>query len=255
MTGRSRILASLGCALIASGAAAESSGIDTVGDTANYGGVYDPWEGFNRAIFAFNEWADRWVAEPVATVWDFAMPEALQLGIDNFFENLSFPRRFVNDWLQGKPRKAGEDLGRFLLNSTFGVAGLFDPAVTHGWLPRNDEDFGQTLGVWGVPAGPYLVLPLLGPSNPRDTGGLLVDGYLAPERYFIPFSASIGLTSTELVNTRALNLEEIAAERAAAFDFYAAVRRAYIQFRDNGVRDSEDLPEEEDDDFFDLEDE
>lgn len=218
--------------------------------------VHDPWEGFNRSMFAFNEWADRWLIEPLAIGWDFALPEAVQLGIDNFFDNLHFPRRFANDLLQGKPRHAGETLGRFLLNSTFGVGGLFDPAVTNGWLPAHDEDFGQTLGVWGVPPGPYLVWPVVGPSSPRDTVGLVVDGYMRPETYFVPFYVNVGSWATESMNNRALALEDVRAERAAAFDFYAAVRRAYVQYRANAVRDAADLPEEEeDDDFFYLEDE
>ena len=218
--------------------------------------VHDPWEGMNRSIFAFNEWADRWLIEPLAIGWDFVLPEPAQLGIENFFDNLHFPRRFTNDLLQGKPRDAGETLGRFLINSSFGVGGLFDPAVTNGWLPAHDEDFGQTLGVWGVPTGPYLVLPVFGASSPRDTVGLVVDGYMRPETYFVPFYVNVGSWATDSLNLRALALEDVRAERAAAFDFYAAVRRAYVQYRANAVRDAADLPEEEEDeDFFDLEDE
>ena len=248
-------LAALCCACASSPEGIEANGAPRVEDPASDGEVHDPWEGMNRGIFAFNEAADRWVVEPLATAWDFVLPEPVLLGIDNFFDNLSFPRRFTNDLLQGKPRKAGEDLGRFLVNTSFGVGGLFDPGFTRGWFTRHDEDFGQTLGVWGVPDGPYLVLPLLGPSNPRDTAGLVVDGYLEPERYFLPFYASVSLTGISLVNGRALVLEEIRDERAAAFDFYAAVRRAYVQYRANEVRDAEQPEEEDDEDFFDLEEE
>lgn len=246
------LLCVLGCACASTPDSGEQNPASGVQGAA-VSEVHDPWEPMNRGIFAFNEFADRWLIEPVAIGWDFVLPEALQRGIENFFDNLSFPRRFANDWLQGKPRKAGEDLGRFLLNTSFGVGGLFDPAFRNGWLARNDEDFGQTLGVWGLPTGPYLVLPVYGPSNPRDTTGLLVDGYLQPERYFIPFYASIALTGGDLLNRRALALEEVRAERAAAFDFYAAVRRAYLQFRDNQVRDAAAKPEGgEYEDFFDL---
>lgn len=220
-------------------------------------GVHDPWERLNRGTFAFNETADRWLVEPAAIAWDTVLPDALQLGIDNFFENLWITRRFLNDLLQGKPRKAGEDLGRFLLNTTFGVGGLFDPAVTNGWLPAHDEDFGQTLGVWGVPNGPYLVLPILGPSTLRDTAGIGVDAYLGPEPWLLPSYVIVARNVGDALNTRSLLIEEIRAERAAAFDFYAAARRAYLQYRDNQVRDAEGALEDDDgdDDFFDLDEE
>lgn len=218
-------------------------------------GVHDPWEGFNRGIFAFNEFADRYLIEPIAIGWDTVVPEAIQLGLDNFFDNVAIPRRIANDLLQGKLRKAGDDLGRFTINTTFGLLGFFDPAGAAG-VPPADEDFGQTLGVWGVPSGPYLVLPVLGPSNPRDTAGLAVEATaLSPENFYIPFYVTYSLTGTRLVNTRSLALETVRAEREAAFDFYAAVRSAYVQFRDNQVRDRADEPEEQDEDFYYLDEE
>jgi len=212
--------------------------------------VYDPWEPMNRAIFAFNEFADHWLVEPLATGWDTVVPEPVQRGIDHFFQNLSTPRRLANDLLQGKPGKAGNTFGRFLINTTFGLAGFFDPASDAGFPPA-DEDFGQTLGVWGVPPGPYLVLPVLGPSSPRDTAGLAVDAFVfTPEVYFVPFYVSYSLTGTRLLNSRSLALETVRAERASAFDFYAAVRSAYMQYRANQVRDRAEDPEEEDEDFY-----
>jgi phospholipid-binding lipoprotein MlaA len=217
-------------------------------------GVHDPWQGLNRGIFAFNEFLDMHLIEPIATGWDFVMPEAVQQGLDNFFDNIAVPRRIVNDLLQGKPRKAGDDLGRFAVNTTFGLLGFFDPAGAAG-APAADEDFGQTLGVWGVPTGPYLVLPLFGPSNPRDAVGLAVESAaLSPEFYFIPYYVSYPLTGTRLINTRSLALETVRAEREAAFDFYAAVRSAYVQYRANQVRDRAE-PEEDDEDLYYLEDE
>lgn len=218
--------------------------------------IQDPWEPMNRAIFAFNEKLDIWLLEPVARAWDWALPDFVLRGIDNVVENGRTPGRLLNDLLQGKPEKFGDDLGRFLVNTTFGLGGLFDPAGASG-LPAGDEDFGQTLGVWGVPPGPYLVLPFLGPYNPRDTLGYAVDSVtFEPERWFIPFYVNLGISSTNVVNGRALLLEEIAAERRAAFDFYAAVRNAAVTFRANQVRDRVASVEDQDEeDLYYLDDE
>jgi len=210
------------------------------------GASKDPWEGMNRKIFAFNEGVDRWFLEPVATGWDWAVPEPVQRSIGNFFDNLWLPVRFANDALQLKPRDAYETLWRAVINSTVGIGGLFDPASA--WtVVKSDEDFGQTLGAWGVPPGPYLVLPLLGPSSPRDTVGLVVDraGYVPS--YFVPFYVSLSAAGTDIVNERAGALEDIRAEREAAFDFYTAVRSAFIQYRENRVRDRADDPAEDED--------
>ncbi len=242
------------CALAASGSArAEESaqaGVEASDSSSGSRGVHDPWEGFNRAIFAFNEFADHWLIEPLATAWDTVVPDPAQRGIQHFFDNVSTPRRIANDLLQGKPRKAGDDFGRFLINTTFGIAGFFDPATDAG-LPSGDEDFGQTLGVWGSPPGPYLVLPVLGPSDPRDTLGLAVDSFVfSPEVYYIPFYVSYSATATRLLNSRSLALETVRAERESAFDFYAAVRSAYVQYRANQVRDRAEEPEAEDEDLY-----
>ena len=213
--------------------------------------VHDPLERMNRGIFAFNEGIDRWFLEPVATGWDFVMPDPVELAIQHFFRNLNFPVVFVNDLLQAKPVAAVEDLGRFMINSTAGVAGFFDPA-THLGMPESDEDFGQTLGVWGVPAGPYLVLPVLGPSNPRDTGGLVVDSATRVYTFFLPIYVNIASTSVSIVNRRSRLLETIREERKAAFDFYAAVRNAYVQRRENQIGDRKPKSEESDDDLYDV---
>lgn len=218
-------------------------------------GIRDPWEPMNRAVFSFNETLDVYFLEPVATAWDWALPEFALLGLDNFFQNLGTPVLLVNDLLQAKPGKFGRDLGRFLVNTTFGLGGFFDPAGASGLEP-GEEDFGQTLGVWGVPPGPYLVLPLFGPSSPRDAAGLAVDSAaLAPIPWFVPWYVSLGLGSLDFLNRRALLLEEIAAERRAAFDFYAAVRNAAVTFRESQVRDRVVSPEEEDEDLYYFEDE
>jgi phospholipid-binding lipoprotein MlaA len=229
----------------------------------------DPWEPLNRGTFAFNETLDKYAIEPVATAWDFVIPGAVQTGIQNFFENLNMPIVFVNDLLQAKPAAAGWDLMRFLYNTTFGLAGFFDVA-TMLEMPDNDEDFGQTLGVWGVPPGPYFVIPILGPSTVRDTGGLLVDTTVASYAYFTPFwtsvvgldtwetvGASIGVKAFELMNLRAIYLEEIDGSRADAFDYYVFVRNAFLQNRRAKVADRKDASGLDDEDlyFFDDEDE
>jgi phospholipid-binding lipoprotein MlaA len=211
----------------------------------------DPWEGMNRKIFAFNEGVDRWFLEPVATGWDWALPETVQRSIGNFFDHMQLPVRFANDVLQLKPRDAYETFWRAIINTTVGIGGLFDPASTWTVL-KSDEDFGQTLGAWGAPPGPYLVLPLLGPSNPRDTVGLVVDRAAYVPSYFVPFYVSASAAGTNIVNARAGALEDIRAEREAAFDFYTAVRSAFLQYRENRVRDRADDPAEdaEDDDLY-----
>ena len=218
--------------------------------------VWDPWQPMNRAIFAFNDFIDRYLMEPVATGWDVVVPDPAQHGIANFFANATTPRRIANDLLQGKPDKAGNDFGRFLINTTFGVLGLFDPAGAEGIAP-GDEDFGQTLGVWGTPAGPYLVLPFFGPSSPRDTAGLVGDTALTPEFYLAPWYVSYPMTGTRVVNARSLALETVRAERESAFDFYSAVRSAYVQYRVNQVRDraGEAEGEDEHEQLYDLEEE
>jgi len=213
--------------------------------------VNDPFEGFNRSIFAFNEGLDRWIIEPVATGWDFVMPDPVERAISRFFDNAGFPVVFVNDVLQGKPLAALQDVGRFALNTTAGIGGLFDPASEVG-LPNHNEDFGQTLGVWGVPPGPYLVLPLLGPSNPRDTGGLVVDSATLVYPFFLPFYVNAASTTVGLVNRRSRLLETIREERAAAFDFYVAVRNAFAQRREDQIADRQPKAGESDDDLYNL---
>jgi phospholipid-binding lipoprotein MlaA len=219
--------------------------------------VGDPWEPMNRGIFAFNDRLDRWLLEPIAIGWDTVVPDPAQRGIANVFANLATPRRVANDLLQAKPAKAGDDLGRFIINTTFGILGIFDPAGAEGIAP-GDEDFGQTLGVWGVPPGPFLVLPFFGPSSPRDASGLAVDSVaLTPEFWFVPWYVSSPAASTRVINARSLALEAVRAEREAAFDLYSAVRSAYVQYRINQVRDRAAEPEDQDQDeqLYELEDE
>jgi phospholipid-binding lipoprotein MlaA len=209
----------------------------------------DPWQGANRRIFAFNEGVDRFVLEPVATGWDFVLPELAQRGIRNFFGNLDMPVVFLNDLLQAKPVAAGQDLARFLVNSTLGLAGFVDVA-SRLRIPENDEDFGQTLGSWGTPSGPYVVLPLLGPSTVRDALSRPIDGLTAPWWYFVPLFVTVSVTGVEIVNLRAFYLEEIRESRELAFDYYVFVRDAYLQNRERRVRDARPRGDEERDDLY-----
>lgn len=218
--------------------------------------VWDPWEPMNRGIFAFNETLDDWVLEPVAIGWDFVLPDLVQSSVSNFFQHLLMPVRIANDLLQLKPFYAMEDSARFIFNTAF-VVGLFDSATVAG-IPRHTEDFGQTLGRWGVPPGPYLVLPIFGPSSPRDTVGLAVDSVGAVQSFFITYYILIGAAAVNVVNERSQVIEEVRAERAAAFDFYVAVRGAHTQYRENQVRDRASKPAEADDEdlyYLDEEDE
>jgi len=214
----------------------------------------DPWEPMNRGIFAFNETLDEYVLEPAATGWDFVVPGFAQTALNNFFINLRMPTIFANDLLQGKPEAAMFDVFRLLFNSTFGLAGFIDIATMVD-IPKSDEDFGQTLGVWGVPSGPYLMVPLLGSYTIRSGFGDVVEATATSYAYFTPFwtqvvhlngletlGASVGMKGVELLNLRAIYLEEITASRLDAFDFYVFVRNAYLQNRNARVLDRMDAP-------------
>jgi phospholipid-binding lipoprotein MlaA len=209
----------------------------------------DPWERFNRGTFRFNEGADKYFIGPVAKGWDFVMPDEVELALGRFFDNARFPIRFVNDLLQEKLVWAVEDFGRFAINTSIGLAGFFDPASKLG-LMGHDEDFGQTLGHWGVPPGPYLVLPILGPSSPRHTVGRVADSAAAVYPFFVPFWGSMLATTTDRLNYRSQIDETLTAERENALDFYVFVRNAYTQNRENKVNDRED-DESGDDDLYD----
>jgi len=209
----------------------------------------DPWEGANRGVFTFNEGVDRYAIEPVASGWNWLFPEIVQDGISNFFENLSQPMIMANDLLQGKPKAASQDLGRLLVNSTAGVLGFIDVATRIG-IPENDEDFGQTLGVWGVPNGPFVMLPVLGPFTLRDAFAFPVDALSHPHVWFVSGAWAIGLGTTRLVNIRADFLEEVRENRQTALDYYVFIRNAYLANREKRVNDGADRPPEEYDDLY-----
>jgi phospholipid-binding lipoprotein MlaA len=195
----------------------------------------DPLERFNRSVFKFNDALDRAVARPVAKAYVKATPRFVRTGVGNFFNNLNTLGTAVNDVLQGKMRQAGNDSARFLLNSTLGLGGLFDPATAAG-LDMNDEDFGQTFGKWGIEPGPYLMLPFLGPSTFRDTTGRLLDqftyplSYLEDDRYLI---RGVGLLD---MRADLLDLDE---QLDQSYDRYAFVRNAWLQRREFQVTDGE----------------
>jgi phospholipid-binding lipoprotein MlaA len=197
---------------------------------------YDPWQGFNRKIFWFNDQVDNYVLVPVATGWHTVAPQPVQNGISNFFGNLRFPVNLVNNLLQGKFIAGAKSVGRFTVNTVLGAGGFLDPASEIGLKPQ-EEDFGQTLGVWGVPPGPYLVLPLLGASSLRDAPALAVDSAAAITPFFIDAWILVGARVADVINTRAQFLKAVEEAKAAALDYYVFVRNAYLQRRDALVHD------------------
>jgi phospholipid-binding lipoprotein MlaA len=207
----------------------------------------DPLEGYNRAMYSFNNALDKAVIKPVSQGYDAVVPDPISQGISNFFSNLDDVTVVINDLLQAKFGQAFEDTKRLVLNSTVGVAGIFDVATMAGY-EKNNEDFGQTLGTWGVDSGAYVVLPLFGPRTVRDTVGLVGDYYTDPVTYVEGPGAENAFRGTRLVDTRAnlLKAEKVLDE--AAIDEYSYVRDAYLQRRENLVYDGN--PPEEDFDVF-----
>jgi phospholipid-binding lipoprotein MlaA len=189
----------------------------------------DPWESWNRGVYKFNDKLDRAVAKPVARTYVKIVPEPIRIGVSNFFANLETPGIMVNDALQGKFLAAGNDLGRFLLNTTLGVAGILDPATPAG-LDRNNQDFGQTLGKWGVHPGPFIEIPILGPSDLRDGPARIVDTYLNPRQYIKNDYIKYGLYLPDFVDRRAALLP-LDPTIEKAYDPYAFIRDAYLQRR------------------------
>lgn len=229
------------------------------------GVVNDPYEGWNRDVFAFNEAVDKAVLEPVARGYRVATPGLFREGVRNVLANLNAPVVFVNDVLQAEPERAGTTFTRFALNTTIGIGGIFDVASEAG-LEKHSEDFGQTLAVWGVDSGPFLVLPLLGPSNPRDLTGLVVD------RAFDPLTwtqfedddtrTTIAITRGVMgaISTREQLIETFETLREQP-EPYIAYRRAYFAQRETAIRNGQEDPDayqnlpDFDDAFFDEEEE
>jgi phospholipid-binding lipoprotein MlaA len=214
---------------------------------------YDPAENVNRFIFDINDTLDIHVMEPIARAYRENTPDRLQTGVKNFFLNLRYPSYLVSDIVQGKFEQALDHTGRFLINSTVGVLGLMDLAKDLG-LPDHEEDFGIALMYHGVPAGPYIVLPFLGPSNVRDGVGRIVDGFLDPIGWVGYSSLSAGtkvaVAATALgikaVHTRAGLLQAIEAGKESAVDYYLFAQGAYYQYRQGVLNDGIEEEEEED---------
>jgi phospholipid-binding lipoprotein MlaA len=206
--------------------------------TADPSGQNDPYEQTNRAVFDFDQKLDKFVLSPVAGVYVDVLPDPAREGIHNFLLNLDLPVTFANDLLQGEMHRAGETFGRFTINSTLGIGGLLDPATDFG-IPYHKEDFGQTLGTWGVGEGPFIVLPLFGPDPPRDAGGQIVDIFLDPTTY-IPirehFWWGAGRQALAIIDTRSRNLDTLQNIERGSVDYYASVRSLYRQMRNNEIR-------------------
>jgi phospholipid-binding lipoprotein MlaA len=199
---------------------------------------YDPWEPFNEKMFEVNRRLDRYVLKPVAKAYNFITPDEIQIMISNGFDNISFVPRLVNSLLQGKMKGAGRELGRFLINSTAGVGGLFDPAKDVFGILKSREDFGQTLGVWGVGSGPYLIVPFMEPLTVRDGVGKAVDSAMDPLSYFLPLIwERLAMKVGDIVNERSLNLDLFQGFEESVIDMYSAVRHAYLQRRLRLIRE------------------
>ncbi len=224
------------------------SGCATVPEGSGPSDPNDPFERTNRAVFDASLRADRYVVLPVAKLYRHAIPRPVRESIRHFLNNLNSPVIFTNDVLQGQLERAGITAARFGINTTFGVGGLFE--VAEGWgLPRHDEDFGQTLAVWGVGEGPYLFLPIIGPGNPRDLAGWGVDFLFDPltfvhwgDKWPVPY-ARFGI---DMIDVRERNIETLDDIQKTTLDFYASIRSLYRQTRNNEIRNGEtqveDLP-------------
>ncbi len=194
----------------------------------------DPWEGMNRKIFVFNDTLDSFFLKPVAQTYLAITPEVVEVGVSNFFENLGEVGNILNDVLQWKWGQAANDSGRLLLNSTVGVAGIFDVAKRVGLSRSEGEDFGQTLAAWGVGQGPYLVLPFFGPSSLRGLGSMPVDSYANPISYVDHVPTRNSTYATDLLDTRASLID---AEDLISGDKYLFMRDAFLQRREYLIQD------------------
>ncbi len=206
----------------------------------------DPWEPMNRRIDQFNTKVDRATLKPIAKGYQKIVPEFMRKGVTNFSSNLRSPANSINNFLQGDPGEGFSEAGRFLANSTIGILGLFDVATRMG-LKRYEEDFGQTLAVWGVPSGPYVIVPFYGPETLRDALALPIDFLADPLFYYEPDRARYALFALRLIDLRArfLGIETFIED---SFDRYLAIRESYLQHREYEVYDG-NPPEDED--FYD----
>jgi phospholipid-binding lipoprotein MlaA len=198
----------------------------------------DPYEGFNRSMFKFNDTVDQAALKPAATAYKNVLPSFVQTGVSNFFGNLSDVWTAANGFMQGKGEQGMSDVMRVALNSTFGLLGVLDIASEAG-LKKHNEDFGQTLGYWGVQSGPYLMLPLLGPSTVRDTVALPLDIKADPWGYKDPVNVRNIGSVTRVIDKRASLLDATSLMEEAALDRYEFVRDSFMQARESKVNDGE----------------
>lgn len=223
----------------------EDEELDDFEDEFEVKEIYDPFSGYNRAMTSFNDNAYEYILKPIANGYSYIFHEKIRLSIDKFFHNIYFPVRFVNNLLQGKFYNVYEESGRFVINSTIGFLGLFDPAQSKFNLQAHNEDFGQTLGFYGVGGGPHIVIPLLGPSNLRDTISLYPDSLvsminLTKRSYWTLTDTTaefIAIKSLEKINTTSLYMSEYDKLKADAVDLYPYLRDVYEQHRDKLIEE------------------
>lgn len=218
-----------GCASTGGGKDGEAAQVDNEKKTA--ANEKDPYENINRKIFNFNDKVDNYVAEPISDAYKWVTPEFVQTGVSNFFSNLKNINVVLNDLLQAKFQQSAQDTGRFAINTTVGLAGLFDVAKHVGW-EQNDEDFEQTLAVWGVPQGSYLVIPFLGPSTTRGVPGSIFDTAANPATY-----VGLPIQVVSMLNTRANAEGALKFIDEAALDPYVFTRESFLQWRNNLIND------------------
>lgn len=213
----------------------------------------DPFEDFNRGSFKFNLFLDRALLRPIAKTYRFVTPSFVRTGVSNALHNLQTPVTVANDLLQGEPLRATESVGRFMFNTILGFGGLVDVGGMLGMPERHTEDFGQTLAVYGVGSGPYIMMPLLGPTNPRDLTGMVVDFVFDPFTFFVPTESSLGRRGMSIISFRERNIETIDELERTSIDFYAATRTLAQQFRDSEIRNGAQAPLDDvyDEDIYD----
>jgi phospholipid-binding lipoprotein MlaA len=199
--------------------------------------VYDPMAGYNRVMTKVNDRLYFWALKPAAQAYGAVVPEGARVSVKRFFKNLAFPVRFANNLLQGKFKGAGVEALRFGVNTTIGIAGLWDPASDWLGLSAREEDFGQTLGRYGMEGGFHLVLPLFGPSNFRDSLGRIPDSYLDPLTYLADTEIQAGASLAETVNKTSLRIGEYESLRKDAMDLYILFRSAYEQNRKREIEE------------------
>jgi len=229
------LLGGLFAAFVLSGCVAPG----TTGGPQADAGPNDPWEDANRAVFSFNQGVDETVLVPVSKAYRTIVPPPMRQSMHDFLQNLREPVTFANDVLQARPDLAGNTLARFTINSTVGIGGMFDVATRIG-VPYHDNDLGVTLATWGVADGPYVMLPIMGPSNVRDTVGRVGDGFADPGNIvagnYNLLWASVARAAAEGIDTRSRNIENLAELEKTSLDYYATIRSLYQQRRAADIR-------------------